>query len=107
AFDAFGHQLVGGAPAFEVELVLEVAVAAATSHRADRSHAAIFLVAAPLEENQLAGALVGAGEEIPDHRAARAHGNRLDDVARVADAAVGDHGHVANRRRLRALHHRA
>ena len=41
-------------PAFEVELVLEVAVAAAAAHRADRAHAAVVLVAAPLVENDLA-----------------------------------------------------
>src|SRR5207253_7750497 len=61
-FDPLRHELVAGAPAFEIEFVLEIAVAAAAAHRANRPHAAVLLVAAPLEEDQLAGAFVRAGE---------------------------------------------
>src|SRR5262245_18911023 len=43
ALDAFGNQLVGRAAAFEIELVLEVLIAAATAHRANRAHAAVLL----------------------------------------------------------------
>src|SRR4029079_5373414 len=60
ALDAFRHELVGGAAALEIELVLEIAIAAAAAHRADRPHAAILLIAATLEEDQLARALIGA-----------------------------------------------
>src|SRR6202008_1232560 len=71
-FDSLGNELIGGAAPFQVELVLEIAVAAAAAHGADRSHPAILLVAPALEQDQLAGALVGAGEQIPDHGAAGA-----------------------------------
>src|SRR5687767_6987522 len=80
AFDALGDELVGRAATFEIELVLKVPIAAAAAHGADRSHAAVLLVTPALEQDQLAGTLVGAGEEIPDHGAARAHRQRLHDV---------------------------
>ena len=98
-FDAFRHQLLA-APraAVEVELVLEVAVAAAAAHRADRAHAAVLLEAAALVEDHLARALVGAGEQVADHRRARADGDRLGDVAGEADAAVGDDRDVVRAR---------
>src|SRR5205085_4481104 len=60
AFDAFGHQLVGVRVGARV--VLEVAVGAALLHRADRAHAAVALVAAALEQHDLARRLFGAGE---------------------------------------------
>ena len=94
-FDPFRHQLLACTPAgLEVELVLEVAVAAAAAHRADRPHAAVLLEAAALVQNQLARALVGARKQVADHRRARADGERLGDVAGEADAAVGDHRDV-------------
>ena len=73
-----------------LDLGLEVAVGAAVGHRAERAHAAVDLVRAALVEDDLAGRLVGAGEERADHHASRAGGERLGDVARVLDAAVGD-----------------
>ena len=42
----------------------------------------------------LAGALVGAGEQRADHRAGGAGGERLGEVAGILDAAVGDHRHA-------------
>ena len=64
SLDAFRHELL---PVLgirvEIELVLEIAVAAAAAHGAERAHAAVLLEAAALEENQLARALVGPGEE--------------------------------------------
>src|SRR5438046_2216023 len=57
ALDAFRHEL-------QIGLVgLEVTVAAAFLHRLDRAHAAVELIGAALEEDRLAGALLGAGEE--------------------------------------------
>src|SRR4030095_17145571 len=55
--DAFRYQLSGRASALEIEFILEVAIAAATPHRTDRSHPAILLVAASLEQDQLPRAL--------------------------------------------------
>src|SRR4029077_5428495 len=65
-FDPLGHELLGRAAALQIEFVLEVAIAAAAAHRADGAHASILLVAAALEEDQLAGTLVGAGKQIAD-----------------------------------------
>src|SRR5688500_766709 len=48
-FDALGHELVGGASAFEIEVVPEAAVAAASPHRADSAHPPVVLVASALE----------------------------------------------------------
>src|SRR5262245_58187105 len=62
ALDSFRHQLLAGGDAVEIEIVLEVSVAAAAPHRADRSHPAVVLVRAALVKDDLAGALVGAGE---------------------------------------------
>src|SRR5262249_53538955 len=60
--DALGDQLVRGvARRVEIELVLEVAIAAAAAHRADRSHAAVLFEAPALIQDDFARALVGAG----------------------------------------------
>ena len=59
-------------------------------HGADRSHAAIRLEGAALVQNQLAGTLVGAGEQGADHDCARTRGQRLGDIAGILDATVGD-----------------
>src|SRR5262245_35785932 len=82
--DSLGHELVRSASALHVEFVLEVAVAAAAAHRADRAHSPIFLVRAPLEEDQFTRTLIGAREEIANHGAAGADCERLHDVPRVA-----------------------
>src|SRR5690606_20593250 len=82
--DAFRHQLVG------VGRILEVAVLGTLLHRAQRTHAAVALVAAALEQLDLARGFLGAGEQAADHHRGRTGGDRLADVAGVADAAVGD-----------------
>ena len=84
AFNAFGHELVG------VAGILEIAVFRAHFHRAQAAHAAIALVAAALEEFGFARGFLGAGEQAADHYRRRAGDDGLADVARVADAAVGD-----------------
>src|SRR6516165_5590465 len=91
ALDAFGHELL--------ELgrgVLEVPVRRAVPlrHGAERAHAAIGLVGGALVELYLAGRFLGAGEQSADHHRVRTGGDRLGDVAREADATVGDHRHV-------------
>src|SRR6185312_14663265 len=94
-FDPLGDQLgVAG------DLALEVAVAAAGAHGADRPHAPVHLVAAPLVQDDLARRLVGAGEQAADHDAVGAGRQRLGHVARVLDAAVGDDGDVLAGQRL-------
>jgi hypothetical protein len=99
--DALGHELVG------VHLrVLEIAVARALLHRAERAHAAVGLVRAALEELDLAGRLLAAGEEAAQHHARGAGRDRLRHVARVADAAVGDAGDARLLERARDLLHR-
>src|SRR5262249_58668543 len=65
SLDAFRHQLVGAAGTFEVELVLEIAVAAAAAHRTDQPHAPVLFEAAALIQDHFARALVRAREEIP------------------------------------------
>src|SRR5688572_1146250 len=96
--DPLGDQLgVAG------HLALEVPVAAAGAHRADRSHAPVHLVAAPLVQDDLARRLVGAREQAADHHRLRAGGDRLGDVARIFDATVGDQHRVRRRQRLGAV----
>src|SRR5688572_1726729 len=76
--DALGDQLAGLG-----HLGLEVAVLGAGAHGAQRAHAAVDLVAAPLVEDDLARRLVGAGEERADHHRVGPGGERLDHVARL------------------------
>src|SRR5262249_35868396 len=102
--DAFRHQLVAAARRLEIELVLEIPVAAAAPHGPNRSHAAVFLEAASLVENDFAGALVRAGEEVAHHHRARADGEGLRDVAGEADPAVRDDRDVAGRGGAGAFH---
>src|SRR5215468_12197652 len=85
ALDALGHELLR-----RLDLALEVAVLRAVLHRADRAHAAVRLVRSALVQDDLARRLVGAGEQAADHHGVRARRQRLGDVARVLDAAVGD-----------------
>src|SRR5688572_9674977 len=89
ALDALGHELHVGLVA------LEVAVAAPRLHGLDRGHAAVELVGAALEEDRLAGALLGPGEEAADHDRLGAGRDHLRDVAGEADAAVSDDRDVA------------
>src|SRR5581483_1152851 len=80
ALDALGHEL------HVLLVLLEVAIAAPGAHGAERAHPAVHLVGPALVEDGLAGALLGAGEEAPDHDGLRAARERLDDVSREADA---------------------
>src|SRR4029079_10312731 len=70
--DPFRHELSWG------ELTaLEIPVGAAVLHRRQTAHAAHHLEAAPLEEERLAGALLGSGEHRSHHHAGGAGGERL------------------------------
>src|SRR5690625_1030242 len=88
ALDAFGHQLVG------VGVVLEVAVLGAALHGAQRTHAAVALVRASLEQLDLARRFLGTGKHGAEHDHGSAGGNRLGHVAGVTDAAIGDQRNV-------------
>ena len=73
SLDSFGDELLAGfGIGIEIEFVLEVSVAAAAAHRAERTHAAVLLEAAALVQNHFAGTLVGSGEEAADHHGAGA-----------------------------------
>src|SRR6185369_16143629 len=101
--DALGHELARLLRLGRRHVRLEVTILRARLHGADRSHAAILLVAAALIEDDLARRLVGAGEERADHDGVPAGGDRLGHVARVLDAAVGDDGLAVLLCRLGAL----
>src|SRR5882672_3568542 len=94
-FDPFGDQLV------HVHIrILEIPVRRAFLHRAERAPAAVGLVRAALVELDLARRLVGAGEERAEHHGVRAGGERFRDIARIADAAIGDERHARARQRF-------
>src|SRR5205085_4887182 len=84
--------------------LLEVADGRAARHRADRAHAAIALIGPALPEERLARRLVGAGEQRADHRTVGAGRYRLGEIARILDAAVGDHRSAGFLRFLDAIH---
>ena len=98
ALDALGHQLVAG------RVLLEIAIRRTAGHRAEAAHAAIALEAAALVEDHLAGALVGSGDHAADHGAGGPGSDRLGEIPRILDAAIGDHRHVAGG--LGAIHDR-
>ena len=97
ALDPFGHQLVGVRIAGS--RFLEIAVGAALLHGADRAHAAIALVTAALEQDDLSGRLLRAGEHAAHHYRAGAGRDGFGNIARVADPAVGDQRHAATPQR--------
>ena len=90
ALHALRHQLQ-----LVLDVLLEVAVGRAARHGADAAHAAIGLVRAALVQEHLTGRLVGAGQQAADHHRVGAGGQRLDDVAAGAHAAVGDGRNIA------------
>src|SRR5439155_23702505 len=88
--DSLRDEFFGGHLAF-----LEIPVSASVLHRGETSHAANHLEAATLEQKRLAGTLLGAGKHGSHHHARRASSERLDYIARVLDAAVGDNRYIA------------
>src|SRR3954469_16969271 len=86
AFHTFGHQLVG-----RFFVVLKIAIARTLLHGADRAHATVRLVGAPLIELDLARRFFRAGEQATEHDRIRTGCNRLGDVPGITDTAVGDH----------------
>ncbi len=89
AFDTFRHEFVGLARRF-----LEVAVGRTVGHRAQAAHAAVRFVAAALVQDDFARCFFGTGEHAAHHDGVRACRQCFRDVAREADAAVGDARHA-------------
>src|SRR5574343_969415 len=95
AFDTFRHELihVGG-------VFLEIAVARTGLYSAQRAHATVALVGAPLEQLDFAWCLFGASEQTTQHDAVGARRNRLGDIAREADATISNQRHARAFQRL-------
>src|SRR5215469_1779302 len=102
ALDALGYKLV-----LPQDVILEVAVlgvgaaALGIAHRRQRAHAPVQLELLAVDENQLAGPFIAAGQQAAEHDGVRAGRDGLRDVAGVLDAAVADHWHVRGLTRLR------
>ena len=103
ALDPFGHQLAEGTQVLPVALGGGVAVAGPALHRAYGAHAAVLLEAPAFVNHQVAGRFLQAGQQRAQHHRAGAGRQRLDDVAGVLDAAVGDHRHAVAPRGLGAV----
>src|SRR3954469_18279837 len=90
-FDPLRHQFVVGE-----DVVLEVPVLGvgpglpAGLHRAERAHPAVGLVLLAVDEDEVAGALLAAGQQAAQHRAVGTGDDRLGDVAGVLHPAVAD-----------------
>ena len=90
-----------------LDVALEVAILRERPglHRAERSHAAVLLEALALDEDHVAGRLVGAGKHRAEHHRVGASGDRLRNVTRGGDAAVGDHRDAVPNRDLGDVEH--
>ena len=99
AFDTLGHQLH-----LVLDVGLEIAVGAAARHRADAAHAAIALIGAALIQEGFARRFGRARQQRADHDAAGARSQRLGDVTRRAQTAVGDHRHAMLVRFIGRIH---
>src|SRR6185503_4899858 len=79
-----------------LDVALEVAVLRerARLHRAERAHPAVLLEPLALDDQDASGRLVRAGEHRAEHDGVGAGGDRLRDVARRRETAVGDQGHA-------------
>ena len=97
ALDALGDELG--------VFLLEVAVLRALRHRSEGAHAAVDLELTALEHLGIARGFLAPGEHGAEHHDAAARGKRLDDIAGVLDAAVGDDGDAVFVGDLRAFHH--
>ena len=83
--------------------VLGVRLLAARGHRAERAHAAVGLELLAVDEDQLARALLAAGQQRAEHHRVGAGDERLGDVAGVLQAAVADDRHAGRPARQRRL----
>src|SRR6185437_15221139 len=85
---ALHHAFGGGFNVDHIRRALEITLARALIHRAQRSHSAVGFEAAALKKNGFTGALVHPGKQRADHDGTRAGGDSLRDFAGVFDAAV-------------------
>src|SRR6185437_12978153 len=92
-FDALGDEL-----AALLDAGLSVAIAGAGDHRAHAAHAAIGLISTPLVNDCFARRFIEPRKEAAHHDRRRPGGDRLGDVAGMADPAIRNHRHA---RRLR------
>src|SRR5471032_3668042 len=99
-FDAFRHKLVDIR-----RVVLEIPIRGAVLHRADRTHAAVRLELAALEQEHVARRFFRAGQHAAHHHGVRAGGKRLADIAGKTHAAVGDHRHARTAQSIRYVRH--
>ena len=90
AFNAFRDELIDIA----LVVVLEVAVGRTLAHRAERTHAAVGLIVAALIKDHFARSFFRAGEHAAHHDRICAGRDGLGNIAREADAAVGDAGNT-------------
>ena len=100
SFDPLGHELVH---VLDVALEVPVLREGARLHRSQRAHSAVLLEPLALGDHDLAGSLVRPCEHRPEHDDVGAGGDRLRDVARAADPAVGDDRHVVILERARGV----
>src|SRR3569833_1580547 len=98
AFDTLGHQLFHFLLAF-----LEIAVAGAALHGAQRAHAAIRFVRAALIQLHFARRFLGAGKHAAHHHAIGAGDDGLCEIARIAHAAVRDHRYALRRKHFGSI----
>src|SRR5699024_1341250 len=90
AFDALGDEVgVGGDVGLEVA-VLRVGPALARCHRAQRAHAAVGLVLLAVDEDELSGRLIAAGQKRSEHDGVGTGDESLADVTGVLEPAVAD-----------------
>src|SRR5256885_1758444 len=101
ALDALRDQLLLGG-----HVVLEVPVLRVGPglHRAERAHAPVRLELLAVDEDQLAGALLAAGEQAAQHHGVGAGDDRLGDVTGVLHAAVADDRYPGRPARPAGLH---
>src|SRR5437588_2930354 len=102
AFDALRDELLD---VLDVALEVPVLRERTRLHGADRAHATVFLVPLALVDDHLARRLVGARQQRAGHDRVGARGDRLREIARRPDPAVGDHGHAGLGRDLRDVVH--
>ena len=83
-----------------------VAIASIALHGAQRSHTAILFIVPSLKDHQFARAFVETRQQRAKHHRIRTGSQRLDDIARELDAAIGDGGHALFARLLDTVHDR-
>src|SRR5882762_6878526 len=104
ALDALRHELVVVGDVLQPVAVLGVAALLPPRlHRTQGAHAAVGLVLLAIDEDQLAGRLLTAGEQRAEHHRVGAGDDRLGDVARVLQPTVTDHRNAGRTGRQRRL----